>query len=113
MTGEQFIQYGAGSIGKATHSGSGDIVAGGKTVGAEAAASALDALLTAVAELRPHLDEARRAELDAAVRQISADRGRREMEGPLTRIAGIAALVGEVGGPVVSAVQTLLAALSG
>ncbi|MFF2775776.1 hypothetical protein ACFVU3_12775 [Streptomyces sp. NPDC058052] len=112
MSSDQIHQYGAGSIGKASHTGSGDIVAGGKTVGAAATPStALDDLLAAIEGLRTHLDETRRAELDAAAADLDADATRAELEGPLTRIAGIAALVGAVGGPVVAAVQALLAAL--
>ncbi|MFB7937683.1 hypothetical protein [Streptomyces sp. NPDC056049] len=113
MSSDQIHQYGAGSIGTANHSGSGDIVAGGKTVNAAPAApaTALDDLLAAIEGLRTHLDDTRRAELDAAAADLDPGAGRAELEGPLTRIAGIAALVGAVGGPVVAAVQALLAAL--
>ncbi|GGY63124.1 hypothetical protein [Streptomyces omiyaensis] len=111
MSSDQIHQYGAGSVGKASHTGSGDIVAGGKTVGAATPATALDDLLAAVEGLRSHLDDTRRAELDAAAADLSPGATRAELEGPLTRIAGIAALVGAVGGPVVAAVQALLASL--
>ncbi|MGW1995247.1 hypothetical protein [Embleya sp. NPDC001921] len=112
MSNEQIRQYGAGSIGKAAHWGSGDIVAGGKTVGAADTKSELDKLLAAIDALRQHLDDARRAELDEAVLEIRPDRTGAELNAPLTRIAGIAALLGGVGGPVISAVQALLATFS-
>ncbi|MGW4425820.1 hypothetical protein [Streptosporangium sp. NPDC004631] len=113
MSNEHIQQIGAGSIGKAIHKGRGDIVAGGKTVGTAGPKSEIDDLLAAIDELRRHLDDVSRTELDAAVREIRPDSTRAELEGPLARIAGIAVLLGTVGGPVISAVQTLLTTLSG
>ncbi|GEB54111.1 hypothetical protein [Streptomyces cacaoi] len=112
--GESFIQRGRGNIGQAIHYGAGDIVAGGKTVGsADPKEAAISELLAAIAEVREHLDDVRRAEIEAAAQEVRPERTRQELEGPLTRIGGIAALVGSVGGPVISAVQSVVAAFSG
>jgi hypothetical protein len=114
MTGDRIVQYGDGSIGKAEHSGSGDIVTGGKQIlGPESPATAIDNVLVAVDALRRHLNERDLAAVDTAVRRLDPNGTVAELNEPLGRIAGIAALLGEVGVPVVSAVRELLGCLSG
>ncbi|MFJ8108822.1 hypothetical protein [Streptomyces sp. NPDC096132] len=110
MSGDQIQQYGSGNFGKVVHSGSGDIVAGGKHVngGAETRAAALDTLLRELQALRRHLDDGRRAEVDAAVREIGANPSGEGFRKVLERIAGIAAVLGSVGTPVVTAVMALM-----
>ncbi|MDN3028111.1 hypothetical protein [Streptomyces sp. S.PB5] len=109
MSGDRIQQYGAGSIGKAEHTGSGDIVAGGKNVrAAESTAPALDDLLREIQKLRPHLDEHDRAEVDASVEEISANPSEERFRKLLRQIAGIATLIGETGAPVILAVRALL-----
>ncbi|MET9166407.1 hypothetical protein OIE90_14035 [Streptomyces cellulosae] len=109
MSGDQIQQYGAGSIGKAEHTGSGDIVAGGKNVGVAEAGPALQALLAEIERLRPHLDTADQAEVDAATGAIAQETSAERRRSLVQRISGIAALVGEVGLPVVTAAKALLA----
>ncbi|MFJ8001852.1 hypothetical protein ACIQ7D_32915 [Streptomyces sp. NPDC096310] len=109
MSGDWIQQYGDGSIGKAEHTGSGDIVAGGKTVGATAQGPAVEALLKEVEKLRRHLDEKDRAEVDAAAKSIAEETSPERRRGLVQRISGIAALVGEVGVPVITAAKALLA----
>lgn len=109
MNGDHIQQYGAGSIGKAEHSGSGDIVAGGKQVnGAESGAPAIDDLLRQVQALRQHLDESDRAEVDAAVEEINSNPSKERFNKLLQKIAGIATIIGEAGAPVIIAVKALL-----
>ncbi|GHA67898.1 hypothetical protein ACIQRS_09935 [Streptomyces termitum] len=107
-SGDHIEQHGAGSIGKAEHTGSGDIVAGGKTVGATTGGPALEALLREIEKLRPHLDESDRAEVDAAADSIAAETSPDRRRGLVQRITGIAALLGEVGVPVIAAARALL-----
>src|SRR5436190_23402751 len=109
MSGDHIQQYGSGSIGKAEHTGSGDIVAGGKTVGATAGGPAVEALLREIEKLRPHLDENDRAEVDTAADSIAEETSPERRRGLVQRISGIAALVGEVGVPVIAAAKALLA----
>lgn len=74
MSGDSYTQYGAGSIGKAEHTGSGDIVAGGKRVGGpEAGESAIETLLAEVRAMRQHLGEGDRAEVDAAIEELNSN----------------------------------------
>ncbi|WP_416984304.1 hypothetical protein [Streptomyces sp. T028] len=110
MNGDHIQQYGSGNFGKVVHSGSGDIVAGGKYTGGgpDARAAALDTLLTELQALRQHLDAGRRAEVDAAVREIGAHPSGEGFRRVLERIAGIAAVLGAVGTPVVTAVMALM-----
>ncbi|WP_018545342.1 hypothetical protein [Streptomyces sp. LaPpAH-108] len=110
MSGDHIQQYGSGSIGKAEHTGSGDIVAGGKTVGATTGGPEVTALLEAIEGLRPHLDASDRAEVDAAAGSIAEETSPERLRGLVRRISGIAALVGEVGVPVIAAARALLAA---
>ncbi|MFI2185431.1 hypothetical protein [Streptomyces sioyaensis] len=109
MSGDHIQQYGSGSIGKAEHTGSGDIVTGGKTVGATAGGPAVEALLREIEKLRPHLDENDRAEVGAAADSIAEETSPERRRGLVQRISGIAALVGEVGLPVITAAKALLA----
>ncbi|ALV51321.1 hypothetical protein ASR50_19190 [Streptomyces sp. 4F] len=109
MSGDHIQQYGAGSIGKAKHTGSGDIVTGGKNVGVAEGGPALQALLAEIERLRPHLATADRAEVDAAAGAIAEETSEERRRSLVQRISGIAALVGEVGLPVVSAAKALLA----
>jgi hypothetical protein len=109
MSGDHIQQYGAGSIGKAEHSGSGDIVAGGKNVqGSGVEAPAIDILLREIQKLRPHLDESDRAEVDASVEEINANPSEERFKKLLRSIAGIATIVGETGAPVILAIRALL-----
>jgi hypothetical protein len=109
MSGDQIQQYGAGSIGKAEHSGSGDIVAGGKNVQAPGAlAPEIDHLLREIQKLRPHLDEQDQAEVDASVEEISANPSEERFKKLLRQIAGIATVIGETGAPVILAIRALL-----
>ncbi|MFI6401041.1 hypothetical protein [Streptomyces sp. NPDC050548] len=109
MSGDSFHQYGAGSIGKATHSGSGDIVTGGKHgPGPEAGPSALAGLLKEIEELRRHLDASDRAEVDATVEEIRSNPSEERFGRLLRRIAGIAAVIGEAGVPVIATIKALL-----
>ncbi|MEU3958618.1 hypothetical protein AB0F42_02050 [Streptomyces buecherae] len=109
MSGDHIQQYGAGSIGKAEHTGSGDIVAGGKTVGATVGGPVVEALLREIEKLRPHLDEGGRAEVDAAAESIAEETSPERLRGLVQRVSGIAALVGEMGLPVIAAAKALLA----
>ncbi|MHA5050249.1 hypothetical protein [Streptomyces sp. SD15] len=109
MSGDHIQQYGAGSIGKAEHVGSGDIVAGGKRVDASGPGEpALDNLLREVQALRQHLDESDRAEVDAAVEEIASNPSGERFNKLLQKIAGIATIIGEAGTPVITAVKALL-----
>ncbi|KUN79228.1 hypothetical protein [Streptomyces griseoruber] len=110
MSGDHIRQYGSGNLGKVVHSGSGDIVTGGKytAAGPDAHAAALDTLLTELQALRHHLDAGRRAEVDAAVREIGTHPSGEGLRRVLERIAGIAAVLGTVGTPVVTAVMALM-----
>lgn len=109
MGGDQYTQYGAGSIGKAEHTGSGDIVAGGKRVGGqEVEPSALETLLEEVRAMRQHLDADDRAEVDAAIEEISSNPPEDRFRKILRTFSGIATLVGEAGVPVIAAVKALL-----
>ncbi|MEU5362186.1 hypothetical protein ABZ354_01525 [Streptomyces sp. NPDC005925] len=109
MSGDHIQQYGSGSIGKAEHTGSGDIVAGGKNVGVTAGGPAVEALLREIEKLRPHLDEKDRAEVDAAADSIAEETTQERRRALVQRITGIAAMVGEVGLPVILAAKALLA----
>lgn len=110
MEGDSYTQYGAGSIGKASHTGSGDIVAGGKYGGGSAPeASAIEKLLAEVQEMRQHLDESDRAEVDAAVEELNENPSEERFRRVLRTFSGIAALIGEAGVPVIAAVKALLA----
>jgi hypothetical protein len=109
MSGDRIQQYGAGSIGKAEHSGSGDIVAGGKGAdGSPSQEQAIDNLLREVQTLRRRLDENDRAEVDAAVREIRSNPSGERFKKLIQKIAGIAVVIGEAGIPVVIAAKTLL-----
>ncbi|MFF5185436.1 hypothetical protein ACFY30_16895 [Streptomyces sp. NPDC000345] len=110
MSGDHIQQYGSGNFGKVVHSGSGDIVAGGKHTGGgtDGRAAALETLLREVRALRQHLDDGRRAEVDAAVRDIASHPSGEGLRNVLERIAGIAAVLGAVGTPVVTAVMALM-----
>ncbi|WP_336206235.1 hypothetical protein [Nonomuraea sp. LPB2021202275-12-8] len=111
--GDHIVQYGRGSIGKAQHTGSGDIVTGGKSVaGPESRSAAFDNVLQAIDALRRHLDETERAEVDSAVRRLDSEGTVSELKEPLGKIAGIAALLGEVGVPVINAIKELLSCFS-
>ncbi|WP_328300217.1 hypothetical protein OG389_22210 [Streptomyces sp. NBC_00435] len=109
MGGDQYTQYGPGSIGKASHSGSGDIVAGGKYVGGSAPeASAVEKLLEEVQAMRQHLDTSDRAEVDAAVEEIRENPSEERFKRILRTFSGIATLIGEAGVPVITAIKALL-----
>jgi hypothetical protein len=109
MSGDSIRQYGPGSIGKAQHSGSGDIVAGGKSLdGAGAGASAIDNLLGEIQSLRQHLNDIDRAEVDSAVEEIKSNPSDERFDKLLQRIAGIATIIGDAGTPVVAAIKALL-----
>jgi hypothetical protein len=107
-SGDHIVQYGHGSIGRAEHSGSGDIVAGGKVVNGPESSAAIDTLLVAVESMRQYLDESDLAEIDSAVQQIDPDGTVSELGGPLRKIAGIASVIGDVGVPVINAIKGLL-----
>ncbi|MGW0853804.1 hypothetical protein [Streptomyces sp. NPDC002690] len=109
MSGDNYYQYGGSRIEHAQHFGSGDIVGGDKNVGVASGGPAVEALLREIERLRPHLDDNGRAEVDAAAESIATEptpEGRRSL---VQRITGIAALVGEVGLPVINAARALLA----
>jgi len=109
MSGDIINQYGSGGIGKAEHSGSGDIVAGGKHVdGSGPGEQAIDVLLREVQALRRHLDASDRAEVDAAIGEINSNPPPERFSKLLQKIAGIATVVGAVGTPVIAAIQALL-----
>ncbi|MGW1774807.1 hypothetical protein [Streptomyces sp. NPDC002104] len=109
MAGDSYTQHGAGSIGHATHSGSGDIVAGGKYVGGTPPEpSALEKLLEEVQAMRQHLDETDRAEVDAAVEELQGNPPEGRFRRILATFSGIATLVGEAGVPVIAAVRALM-----
>ncbi|MFF5721800.1 hypothetical protein [Streptomyces buecherae] len=108
MSGDCVWQYGAGSLGKAEHTGHGDIVVGGKTVGATAEGPAVQALLRAIENIRPHLDENDQAEVDAVVESIAEETSVERRRGLVRRVSGIAALAGEAGLPVIAAATALL-----
>ncbi|XMA37452.1 hypothetical protein O1157_14935 [Streptomyces albogriseolus] len=108
MSGDHVQQYGSGNIGRAEHTGSGDMVAGGKTVGATVTDPAVRALLQEIAKLRPHLDQGDRAEVDAAAESLAEEASPERRRTLVQRVTGIAALVGEVGLPVVTAAKALL-----
>lgn len=111
--GDHIRQYGDRSVGKQQHSGSGDNVAGDKRIHApESPSAAMDNVLAAVHVLRGHLNEADRAAVDSAVRQLDPSGTAAALDGPLKRIAGIAALLGEVGVPVITAIKELLSFFS-
>lgn len=108
--GDQYRVTGAGAIGNASHSGSGDIVAGGKYVGGTPPeASAIEKLLEEVQAMRGHLDETDRAEVDAAVEELRENPPEARFRRILGTFSGIAMLIGEAGTPVITAVKALLA----
>ncbi|MFI9106607.1 hypothetical protein ACIGXA_39530 [Streptomyces fildesensis] len=110
MSGDSFHQYGAGSIGKAQHSGSGDIVADGKRGGgSELQAAAIDKLLGELQNLKQHLDGTDQVEVDAAAAEIASNPPRERLRKLLQTVSGIATLVGEVGSPVIGAIKAILA----
>lgn len=109
MAGDSYTQHGDGSIGRADHSGSGDIVAGGKYVGGKPPeASAVEKLLEEVQAMRKHLDESDRAEVDAAVEELRENPPEARFRRILGTFSGIATLIGEAGVPVITAVKALL-----
>ncbi|MGW6689557.1 hypothetical protein [Streptomyces sp. NPDC054961] len=109
MEGDSYTQHGAGSIGKASHTGSGDIVAGGKYGGGAAPdASAVEKLLAEVQEMRQHLGASDLADVDAAVEEISSNPPEEKFQRLLRIFSGAAALIGDAGIPVISAVRALL-----
>ncbi|CAM5539290.1 hypothetical protein SAVIM338S_04266 [Streptomyces avidinii] len=109
MAGESYTQYGAGSIGKASHTGSGDIVAGGKYVGGTTPdVSAVEKLLEEVQAMKQHLDESDRAEVDAAVAEIQTNPSQERFGKILRTFSGIATVIGEAGVPVIAAIKALL-----
>lgn len=69
----------------------------------------MEALLREIEKLRPHLDESDRAEVDAAADSIAEETSPEGRRGLVQRISGIAALVGEIGLPVITAAKALLA----
>lgn len=109
MSGDSYSQYGSGNIGRAEHTGSGDIVAGG-THGSGAGERAIDVLVREVQALRQHLDTSDRAEVDAAIGEINSNPTRERLNKLLQKIAGIATVVGAAGTPVIVAIKTLLGA---
>ncbi|MFI6152862.1 hypothetical protein ACIBCA_09235 [Kitasatospora sp. NPDC051170] len=110
MSGDHINQYGDGNIGKAESTGSGDIRAGGRAGASAAGGPAVEALLREIEKLRPHLDANDRAEVDAAAGSIAAETSAERRRGLVQRISGIAALLGEVGVPVIRAARALLGA---
>ncbi|WP_217196996.1 hypothetical protein [Streptomyces buecherae] len=108
MSGDRVWQYGAGSVGKAKHTGHGDIVVGGKTVGATGAGPSVEALLRAIEHIRPHLDENDRAEVDAVAESIAEETSIERRRSLVRRVSGVAALAGEAGLPVIAAATALL-----
>ncbi|WP_405491814.1 hypothetical protein [Streptomyces sp. NBC_00096] len=107
--GEHYTVHGAGAIGKASHTGTGDIVAGGKYVGGTAPeASAVEKLLEEVQAMRQHLDDSDRAEVDAAIEEIHENPSEERFKKILRTFSGIATLIGEAGVPVISAIKALL-----
>ncbi|MFF7334148.1 hypothetical protein [Streptomyces sp. NPDC008150] len=109
MNGDSFHQHGAGSIGKAEHSGSGDIVAAANyTAGPESAEAALKNLLLELQKLRQHLDAQDQFRVDAAAGEITANPRGERLKELLRTISGIAVLVGDVGAPVINAVKAVL-----
>ncbi|MCX5405356.1 hypothetical protein OHA37_15850 [Streptomyces sp. NBC_00335] len=110
MAGDQYRVTGAGAIGSAKHSGSGDIVAGGKYVGGNPPeASEVEKLIEEVQAMRQHLDDMDRAEIDAAVEELQTNPPEARFRRILGTFSGIATLVGEAGVPVIAAVKALLA----
>lgn len=69
----------------------------------------MEALLREIEKLRPHLDEKDQAEMDGAADSIAEETSAERRRGLVQRISGIAALVGEVGVPVIAAAKALLA----
>ncbi|MFZ3472125.1 hypothetical protein ACODT3_15780 [Streptomyces sp. 4.24] len=109
MAGDHISVHGPGSIGKASHTGSGDIVAGGKYAGGAAPdVSAVEKLLAEVQAMRQHLDESDRAEVDAAVAEIQANPSQERFARILRTFSGIATVIGEAGVPVIAAIKALL-----
>jgi hypothetical protein len=112
MSGDSFHQYGAGSIGKAEHSGSGNIVAGGMRVaGQGASTAAVDNLLEELRKLRQHLDSEDRADVDAVAAEIASNPSHDRLRNALRTVSGIATLVGEVGAPVINAARAILGSI--
>ncbi|MCX4881343.1 MULTISPECIES: hypothetical protein [unclassified Streptomyces] len=100
MSGDSVMQWGDGNIG---------II---KNQGAASPQAALVQLVEAALALREQVPASDRQVFDTSVEVLRAggtqDRGR--LRRALASIAGIAALVGEVGAPVVSAVNSLVEA---
>ena len=108
MSGDYIQQYGPGSIGKAQHSGSGDIVAGGKSDSSVSERLAIENLLREVQAVRQHLNDGDQVEMDAAIEEINSNPPKERFNRALQRVAGIATVIGEVGVPVISAIKALL-----
>jgi hypothetical protein len=112
MSGDIINLHGSGNIGRATHSGSGDILVINNSVGQSGSESSINDLLKAINDLRQHVDDSRKAALDAAVQEINSDQADSKLTGPIEKIAGIAVLLGEIGVPVINAIQALAGSLS-
>ena len=111
--GDTINQYGEHGIAKAVHHGSGDIVSGDKYGGAPATVeAALEVLTREVQELRGRLDNEDRAQIDQALGEIRANPSGGRIKALLGKIAGIAALVGDAGVPVVKAGQVVMKLIS-
>ncbi|MEU6633341.1 hypothetical protein ABZ905_34395 [Streptomyces parvus] len=105
----QYRQYGAGTIGHAVHSGSGDIVAGGKYVGTSMPeTSGIEVLFEEIRKMRQYLDEDTRAAVDAALEEMASDPSEARFRRLLMTLAGIAALLGADGLPVIEAIRVLM-----
>lgn len=93
---------------KAVHSGSGDIVSGGKGI---AQSEEITSLIREIQLLRRHLDGSDREAADASVGELASNPSGARLRVLLQQISGIATLAGEVGAPVIAAVRAIVGSL--
>lgn len=108
MMGDRIEQRGDGNIGKAV-TRTGDITARGtRGADSESRQFTIDDLRVELAELKQHLDDSDRAEIDAAVHEIDSSPSEERFNSLLKRIAGVAAVAGDAGVAVIAVVKELL-----
>ncbi|MFC5200590.1 hypothetical protein [Streptomyces kaempferi] len=108
MNGDYIHQVGDGNAGKVVHSGTGDIVIGDRTGDRP---KVVNAVIEEIKALRQHLDARDQEVVDASVEELASNPSPGRMRILLQQVAGIAAVVGEVGAPVISAIKAVMGSL--
>lgn len=110
VNGDYVHQIGNNNQGKVIHSGSGDIVTGGKGLDRSQSVQleTINALIGEIQELRRHLNGENGEVLDASVEELASNPSTGRLRILLRQISDIAKAVGEVGAPVVAAIRDLV-----